>query len=110
MYSLLILLLPFVLLPPTDKCDSSAHKLALFALSDGSNDALERLKCSTEHYDIDFRYRRLKLRFFIFKPIEFLNYLMLLRKKAILFVSLTPAALVVHSLHQTRCKHNDIIE
>ncbi|EJW73638.1 hypothetical protein WUBG_15455 [Wuchereria bancrofti] len=55
MYSLLILLLPFVSLSLTDKCDSSAYKLATFALSNGNNNALERLKCSTEHYDIDFK-------------------------------------------------------
>ncbi|KAL3994437.1 hypothetical protein ACH3XW_21730 [Acanthocheilonema viteae] len=38
----------------TDKCNSFVYKLATFTLINGNNDALERLKCSAEHYDIDF--------------------------------------------------------
>uniref|UniRef100_A0AAF5RXD9 PLOD1-3-like GT domain-containing protein n=1 Tax=Wuchereria bancrofti TaxID=6293 RepID=A0AAF5RXD9_WUCBA len=118
MYSLLILLLPFVSLSLTDKCDSSAYKLATFALSNGNNNALERLKCSTEHYDIDFKIIVLGKSSFnhhgdekahrIFKLLDgttsLLDLMLLLRQmKAILFVSFsTPAAIVVHSLHQTR--------
>uniref|UniRef100_A0A1I7VBP6 procollagen-lysine 5-dioxygenase n=3 Tax=Loa loa TaxID=7209 RepID=A0A1I7VBP6_LOALO len=55
MYSLLVLLLLLVPSSLADKCDSSAYKLAAFALSTGSNDGLERLKCSAEHYNIDFK-------------------------------------------------------
>uniref|UniRef100_A0A0R3RUB8 PLOD1-3-like GT domain-containing protein n=1 Tax=Elaeophora elaphi TaxID=1147741 RepID=A0A0R3RUB8_9BILA len=39
----------------SEKCDSSAYKLAIFALDNGNNDALERLKCSAGRYNIDFK-------------------------------------------------------
>ncbi|VBB33461.1 unnamed protein product, partial [Acanthocheilonema viteae] len=54
MYSLIILLLHMVSSSSADKCNSFVYKLATFTLINGNNDALERLKCSAEHYDIDF--------------------------------------------------------
>ncbi|VDO50192.1 unnamed protein product [Onchocerca flexuosa] len=55
MYSLVIWLLFLVSSSLTDKCDSSVYKLIIFALSNGNNDALERLRCSTERYNIVFK-------------------------------------------------------
>ncbi|MCP9261688.1 Procollagen-lysine,2-oxoglutarate 5-dioxygenase [Dirofilaria immitis] len=54
MYSLVMLLLFLVSASLTDKCDSSAYKLVIFALSNDYNDALERFRCSTKRYNIDF--------------------------------------------------------
>uniref|UniRef100_A0A915PP06 procollagen-lysine 5-dioxygenase n=1 Tax=Setaria digitata TaxID=48799 RepID=A0A915PP06_9BILA len=55
MYSFVILLPLLVPFSLTDRCDSSVYKLAVFALNNSNNDALKRLKCSAEHYNIDFK-------------------------------------------------------
>lgn len=55
MHSSLVILLLLLRSSLTDKCDSSVYKLAMFALANDNDDALERLKCSAEHYNIDFK-------------------------------------------------------
>lgn len=55
MYPLVMLSLLLVSPSLTNKCDSSFYKLATFALANGNSDALQRLKRSAEHYNINFK-------------------------------------------------------